>query len=211
MKDSNQERSMNNRTSRIIVTVSLALLISASIASTHAQGTRALPSPTQGVAQTSRSTDEALLDEVRLIRETLQRAQDSTQRDRMVVERMRMHDERVERLGRQVAEVRDEIGGIELHVSQMDEREASLEDQIEKTKDPNQRQAFEAERKELRFTQDAQTQRLQRLRNRESALASQLQKEESSLRSLEARLDALDRELEAAARRTPGPKPIGGR
>jgi predicted nucleic acid-binding Zn-ribbon protein len=202
---------MNTHTPKIIVMVSLALLISASIASTHAQSARALPLPTQGVAQTNRSTEEALLNEVRLIRETLQRAQDSTQRDRMVVERMRMHDERVERLGRQIAEVRDEIGGIELHVSQMNEREASLEAQIEKSKDPNQRQALESERKELRFTQDAQTQRLQRLRDRESALASQLQKEESALRSLEARLDALDRELEAAARRTAGSKPIGGR
>jgi predicted nucleic acid-binding Zn-ribbon protein len=200
---------MNNRTSGIIGTVSLALLIAVSIASTHAEGVRALPLPAQGARQTNRSTDEALLNEVRLIRETLQHAQDSTQRDRMVVERMRMHDERVEWLGRQLAEVRDEIGGIELQISQMDDREASLELQIEKTKDPNQRQGFESERKEMHFTQDSQTQRLQRLRDRESALASQLQKEESSLRSLEARLDSLDRELEAAARRTGGPNPIG--
>jgi predicted nucleic acid-binding Zn-ribbon protein len=194
---------MNNRTSGIIVVVSLALLIAASIASTHAEGGRALPAAPQSAALTNRSTDDALLNEVRLIRATLQRAQDSTQRDRMVVERMRMHDERVEWLGRQVAEVRDEIGGIELQISQMDERKSSVELEGEKTKDPNQRQAFDSELKELRFTQEAQTQRLQRLRDRESALASQLQKEESSLRSLEARLDALDREMEAAARRTP--------
>lgn len=190
---------MQTLVTRIIATVSLALLLTAGIASTHAQGARTVAPPT---------TNEALLNEVRLIRETLQRAQNTTQRDRMVVERMRMHDERVERLGRQIAEVRDEIGGIEIHVAQMDEREASLELQIEQAKDPNQRRALDSERKEVRFTQDAQTQRLQRLRDREAALGAQLQKEERSLRTLEARLEALDREFEAGARAA-GPNRVG--
>jgi predicted nucleic acid-binding Zn-ribbon protein len=192
---------MNHRNPRLIGTVPLALLLAMSIASSHAQS----------VAPPTRSTDQALLNEVRLIRETLQRAQTSLQRDRMVVERMRMHDERVERLGRQIAEVRDEIGGIELHVAQMDEREAALDLQIEQAKDPNQRRALDSERKEARYTQDAQTQRLQRLKDRESQLSAQLQKEERSLRSLEARLDALDRELEAGARKTSGPSQVGGK
>ena len=147
---------------------------------------------------------------MRLIRETLQLAQDTTQRDRMVVERMRMHDERVERLGRQIAEVRDEIGGIKLHLAQLDEREAAIELQIEQAKDPNQRRALESELKESRFSQEMQAQRLQRLQDRDAALTAQLQKEERSLRTLEARLEALDRELEAAARRTDKPK-VGGR
>lgn len=202
---------MNIRTLRIIGGVSLAVLFTASLASTHAQAVRAAPPPAQGATQPARTTDEALLNEVRLIRETLQRAQDTTQRDRMVVERMRMHDERVERLGRQIAEVRDEIGGIELHIAQMDQRDAALELQIEQAKDLNQRRALESERKEAGFAQDAQTQRLHRLRERETAIGAQLQKEERSLRTLEARLEALDRELEAGARRTSRPNQAGGR
>lgn len=202
---------MNERTHRIIGTVLLALVLSASTGSIHAQQTRGVAQPTHGVAQSARSADEALLSEVRLIRETLQRAQISAQRERIVVERIRTHSERVERLGRQIAEVRDEIGGIEVHVGQIDERDASLEVQIQQAHDSAQRRALEAEWREMRFTQEAQTQRLDRLRERESAIAAELQREERTLRDLEARLEVLDRELEAEARRGNGPNQVAGR
>jgi predicted nucleic acid-binding Zn-ribbon protein len=209
---------MNNRTYRTIGTVLLALLLSASIGSTHGEPGRAVPQPardvaqpTQGVAQPSRDANEALLKEVRLIRETLQRAQASAQRERMVVERIRTHGERVERLERQIAEVRDELGGIEIHIGQMGERETSLGLQVQQAHDPSQRRALEAELKEMRFTQEAQLQRLDRLRERESAINAELQREERTLRDLEARLEALDRELEAEARRGNGPNQVAGR
>jgi predicted nucleic acid-binding Zn-ribbon protein len=193
---------MNKPTRGVFGMLLLTSLIAAS-SPTHAQAPRA--------TAPAKSTEEALLTEVRLIRETLQRAQSSSQRERMVVERMRMHDERVERLTRQIAEVRDEIGGIEVHVSQMDQREAALDLQMQQTKDPNQRQALDSERKETRFTQDAQTQHLNRLKDRESAIAAQLLKEERALRTLEARLDALDREIEAEALKRNGASKTVGR
>lgn len=194
---------MNKLNRRTIGRVLLAPLLAAGIASAHAQAAR--------VALPARSADDALLNEVRLIRETLQQAQSSSQRERMVVERMRMHDERVERLTRQIAEVRDEIGGIEVHIAQMDEREAALELKIQQARDPNQRQALDSERKEARFTQDAQTQHLNRLKDRESAIAAQLLKEERALKTLETRLDALDREIEAEVHRRSGTNKTVGR
>jgi DNA repair exonuclease SbcCD ATPase subunit len=160
-------------------------------------------------AQTSRGTDEstlqALLQEVRLLRQTLQRANLSAHRSQRIVERIRARGERAARLSRQLEEVRDEIGGIEVHLNQTGEREASLDAQIQQATDADQRKPLEAEKKELRYAQDEQRQRLERLKERESATLSEVQKEERTLGELEARLEALDREIEAEARR-PGDK-----
>jgi len=188
----------------------LALLLCMSADPTHAQSTGSAAQPSGKVAQPTRS-DDALLREVRLIRETLQRAQGNSQREQMVVERIRTHDQRVERLDKQLTDLRDEIGGIEIHVRQTGQRDDSLALQIQRINDPAQRQVLEAEAKELRFTQEAQKQRLDRLRERESAIAAALQREERTLRGLEARLEALDRELEAEARKSNGSIQPGGR
>jgi predicted nucleic acid-binding Zn-ribbon protein len=203
---------MNDRIRKNIGTASLALLLSLSIGSTHAEATdsaapspRKVAQPAQAGAPATGVGDDALLREVRLIRETLQRAQGNAQREQMIVERIRTHDERVERLDRQLTELRDEIGGIEVHVRQTNERDTSLALQIERTSDPSQRHALESEKKEMRFTQEAQRQRLDRFRERESSITAALQREERTLRSLEARLEALDRELETEARRTTAP------
>jgi DNA repair exonuclease SbcCD ATPase subunit len=160
-------------------------------------------------AQTSRDRDEgtlqALLQEVRLLRQTLQRFNLSAHRSQRIVERIRARGERAARLARQVEEVREEIGGIEVHLNQAGEREAALDAQIQQATDPDQRRQLEAEKKEMRYAQDEQRQRLERLKERESATLSEVQKEERTLGELEARLEALDREIEAEARR-PGDK-----
>jgi predicted nucleic acid-binding Zn-ribbon protein len=199
---------MKNHAHRTIGVAFFALALSASMSSTHSQSSasaspssRVVPRPIQSSAQSSRGADEALLREVRLIRETLQRAQGNAQREEMMVERIRTHDQRVERLDQQLTVLRDEIGGIEVHVRQTDQREKSLDLQIQRAVDPAQRQGLESERKELGFTQEAQRQRLDRLREREFTITAALQREERTLRGLEARLEALDRELEAEARK----------
>jgi chromosome segregation ATPase len=163
----------------------------ASVASAQAQGSRG----------TEEGTLQALLQEVRLLRQTLQRANLSTHRSQMIVERIRARGERAARLSRQLEEVREEIGGIEVHLTQAGEREASLDAQIQQAADPDQRKQLEAETKEMRYAQDEQRQRLERLKERESATSSEVQKEERTLGELEARLEALDREIEAEARR----------
>lgn len=187
------------------------LLLSTAIDLAHAQSTGGAAQPSRNVAQPSRVADDALLREVRLIREMLQQAQGSTQLEQMLVERIRTHDQRVERLDQQLNEVRDEMVGIEVHVRQTEERDEALGSQIQRASDTNQRQSLEGERKEMRFTQESQRQRLDRLRERESAIAANLQREERTLRGLEARLDSLDRELEAEARKTNGSSQPGAR
>ena len=190
---------MKNRNHTSVGKMWLALLLTFGVTWAHAQSTTAQPS--RSVAPTARSPDDALLREVRLIRETLQRAQGSAQREQMLVERIRTHDQRVERIDQQLSELRDEISGTEVHIRQTDDRDKSLELQVQRANDSSQRQALEAERKEMKFTQEAQRQRLDRLRERESILVAAMSREERTLRGLEARLEALDRELEADARK----------
>ncbi len=156
-------------------------------------------------AQTSRGADEgtlqALLQEVRLLRQTLQRFNLSAHRSQMMVERIRARGERAARLSRQLEEVRDEIGGIEVHLKHAGEREVSLDSQVQQATDSDQRKQLEAEKKEMRYAQDEQRQRLERLKERESATLSEVQAEQRAVGELEARLEALDREIEAEARR----------
>jgi predicted nucleic acid-binding Zn-ribbon protein len=175
----------------------LALLVLgiATPANSQSTGTATPARPVQ------RGPEDPLLKEVRLIRETLQQAQGNLQREEMLVERIRTHDQRVERLDRQLTEIRDEIGGIEVHVRQMDERGKALDLQVQRSNDPAQRRALEMESNEMKFTQESQRQRLDRLRARESEITAALNREERTLRNLEARLEALDREIEAAAKR----------
>jgi chromosome segregation ATPase len=202
----------------LIRTAPLALLLAGTIGSSHsqpppaaAQSSRTVAQPTQPPSQPTRSADDPLLREVRLIRELLERSEGNPQREQVIVERIRTHDLRVERLDRQLTELRDEIGGMEVNVRQTGERENSLELLVQRDSDPNQRAAHDAELKEMQFTQQSQRQRLDRLRERESVIAAALAREERALSGLETRLDALDRELEAHVRQGNAPGEVGKR
>lgn len=202
---------MNDRVPRVIGILALGLLLSAIIGSGFSQSSSNTATVSVRPVSPPHGGDDALLKEVRAIREILQQAGGATQREQMIVERIRTHDERVEWLDRQLSELRDEIGGIEVHLRQTDEREKALESQIPRATDPAQRQAREAEQKEMRFMAEAQRQRLDRLREREATMAEHMEREEQTLRSLEVRLEALDRELEAEARSSIGFNRGGGR
>lgn len=200
---------MNQRILLIVVAVLLAM-VSASTGSTPSQPAAGTAPATPRNAPPARPYEEALLREVRMIRETLEQVQGQSQREQMLVERIRTHDQRVERLDRQLTELRDEMGGIEIHVRQTEEREKSLELLIQRAGDQGQRQAHETERREMRFMQESQKQRLDRMRERESALVAALQREERTLRTLEARLEVLDRQRDSVARKdTLSSRPAG--
>lgn len=172
---------------------------------------RGAAQPALAAGPSGRATDEAMVRELRMIREILQRAQGNAQREQMLIERIRTHDQRVERLDQQRTALQDEIAGLEVHVRQIEQREKSLDLQLQRHTEPSQRQSIESELKEMRFTQESQRQRLERLRQRESELAAALQREERTLRALEIRLEVLDRELEAQARSNPAAGAVAGR
>jgi chromosome segregation ATPase len=157
---------------------------------------------TSAEAQSSKTTDDktlqALLNEVRLLRETLQRINLNAYRSQMIVERIREQNERVTRLDRMLEGIRDEMANLPTQISQISERAKTVESQIQQESDLKQRAQLEDMQKELKSLRDQQREKLERLRERESRLTTELQAEQAKLSDLEGRLDALEREIENA-------------
>jgi predicted nucleic acid-binding Zn-ribbon protein len=156
--------------------------------------------PPSSVAQNSKPTEDktlqSLLNEVRLLRETLQRINLNSYRSQIIVERIRAQNDRVARLTRMLEDSRDEAANIQVHINQLSESAKSLENRIQQEADLKQRSQLETELKEFKYILDQQRQRYERLRERELRLNTELQAEQGKLSELEGRLDALEREVE---------------
>ena len=151
-------------------------------------------------AQSAKTQDDktlqALLNEVRLLRETLQRINLNAYRSQMIFERIREQSDRVARLDRMLESTRDEMANLPTQINQIGERAKTVESQIQQESDLKQRSQLEEMQKELKSFRDQQREKLDRLRERESRLTTELQVEQGKLSDLEGRLDALEREIE---------------
>lgn len=139
---------------------------------------------------------QALLSEVRQLRLTIQRANISVFRAQLMIERLRMQQERVDRLTRQVEENQNELTGTGLSRSQLTERSQDLESQIKTEQDAGRRVQLELQYKELKYIIEQQTDRETQMRARQVQLTTQLQAERARLDEIDSRLEALERELE---------------
>jgi len=158
----------------------------------RAQSSNRAPENTAGDQQVL----QALLSEVHQLRLTLQRTNLSLFRAQITIERLRMQQERVERLARQLEENQNEITGSSLSQSQLTERSKELEAQIKLEQDAGRRAQLEAQYKELKYIMDQQTERETQLRARQAQLTTQLQAERIKLDEIDSRLEALERQLE---------------
>jgi predicted nucleic acid-binding Zn-ribbon protein len=156
----------------------------------------AAPAKAQSPKPPDDKTLQSLVNEVRLLRETLQRINLNSYRSQIIVERIRAQNDRVARLTRMLEDTRDESANIQMHINQLAERAKSLESQIQQESDTKQRAQLEVEQKEFKYVLDQQKQRYERLRERETRLNTELQAEQGKLSELEGRLDALEREIE---------------
>jgi hypothetical protein len=141
-------------------------------------------------------TLQSLLNEVRLLRKTLQRTGLNTYRSQIILERMSAHNEQVVRLTRMLEDVRDEMEKIEATIPRFIEQSKLTESQIEQEADTNKRALLEFEHKERKQAVERYKLRLERQREREQQLSNQLRAEQAKLGELESRLDALEREIE---------------
>lgn len=139
---------------------------------------------------------QALLSEVRQLRLTLQRTNLSAFRAQIMIERLRMQQERVDRITRQVEENQNELTGSAISQSQLTERGKELESQMKLEQDAGRRTQLDAQYKELKYIMEQQTERETQLRARQTQLTSQAQAERVKLDEIESRLEALERELE---------------
>jgi hypothetical protein len=156
----------------------------------------AISAPAQSSSTSDDKTLQSLLNEVRLLREALQRMNLNAYRSQIIVERLRAQNDRVARLSRTLEDTRDEVANLQAQNNQRNEQAKAVEGQIQQESDLKQRSQLEEMQKELKYVLDQQRQRLERVREREARLTTELQVEQGKLNELEGRLDALEREIQ---------------
>ena len=173
------------------IVICLSLIVLLSLAEPAAAQSNSAAPQTQ--ANQERMLRE-LLDEVRLLRATVQRLESNNFRAQVTLDRLRVQQEQVLRLTREVADIREKI--IELRVRQ----------QTLSLKIPELEKEFQAGVKG-KTELDHATQELEELRQREENLAERekqvsvdLQTAKGSLLELNGRLDALERDIRSTTR-----------
>jgi len=151
-------------------------------------------------AQTKQPDDDqtiqSLLNEVRLLRKTLQQTGLNAHRSQIIIERMRAHADQVVRLTRSLEEVRNDVEKVEATIPRFLEQAKLMEGQIERETDAHKRALLDFEVKERKRAVERYKTGLERQREREQQVSMQLAAEQAKLAELENRLDVLEREIE---------------
>jgi predicted nucleic acid-binding Zn-ribbon protein len=168
----------------------LILMLVCSLAATSAQA--------QSITKQAddNRTMQALLNEVRLLRQTLQRTGLNAYRSQIILDRIRASNEQVLRLTRTLEDIRNEVEKTENTIPRMKEQVKVLETHIEQETDANKRARLEFEHKDVKRSIEYYKVRLEQLREREQQLSTQLREQQTKLAELESRLDGLEREIE---------------
>ncbi|HZS10341.1 MAG TPA: hypothetical protein VFD58_36265 [Blastocatellia bacterium] len=159
---------------------------------------RAVPAPTSQSPQgDGGQTTQALLNEVRELRLAIQRSSLNGYHAQVTLERLRLQQQRVDRLNERLEGVHSEMGELQRQKSHFLEESRRLETRLGQEPDPNKRR--ELDDMQQRFKAEAERrlpERESRARETESQMTAQLQMEQSRLNELNDRLDALQKELE---------------
>lgn len=139
-----------------------------------------------------------LLKEMRLLRQTLERANINAYRAQITVERLRIQQGQVERLVRLLEEARSKRTELQFANAKRAEQAKEIESSIQQESDTNRRTQLEAEHSTLKAELGHQKSREQQLIDREAQLVRQLDLESAKLAVLESKLDNLEREIENA-------------
>ena len=156
-------------------------------------------------AQTNKPADSAqgdrdqtlkqLLSEVRELRLAVQRATVSNTRFQMLIERVRVQQAHADALSRQLESVRSQVAEFKATKPQMEQQIKDAEDLLDRTPDPSAHADLESRIKGGRANLVRLAQEDERLRNRETALDTELQGVQAKLNELNGQMDALMSEL----------------
>ncbi|MBI1761874.1 MAG: hypothetical protein HYR56_10605 [Acidobacteria bacterium] len=141
----------------------------------------------------------ALLNEVHLLRLALQTTNTGAKRIQLAAERIRLQQERVDKVSRELEETRNQITLINADQKRLDEASKELEKQARQESFPARRAEIEKQMRILRVDLEPLSIRETRLKDRESQLMAQLSFEQAKLNELNGKLDELEREFDAAA------------
>jgi len=169
---------------------------------------------THSAAQAAQSggeqTLQALLSEVHQLRVTLQRANLNTYHAQITIERMKLQQQRLDRLAAQLGEARNQLANTRRALSQKSTDLRSAEMVLSQETNATERANRERYVRVVKFELEEITQKEQQEQASETQLNAQLQTEQTKLNELNERLDTLQRELETQMA-TDKPQPSGKR
>jgi DNA repair exonuclease SbcCD ATPase subunit len=140
-------------------------------------------------------TLQTLLAEVRQLRLAIERSNQIGPRIQIAVERLKLQQEQVARVARQLDDLRRDLDKSRSEQGKAQQRIQALDSQATQAADPVQRKGMEEASKELKLEVEQGEKSLQQLQVREGELASQLQVEQGKLAELNDHLDQVERAL----------------
>ena len=162
-----------------------------STASAQAQSNKAGESVQGDRDQTLRQ----LLTEVRELRLAVQRATVNSSRFQMLIERVRVQQAHVDALSHQLENIHSQVAEMKAAKPQMEQQIKDAEDLLDRTPDPNAHAELDSRIKGGKANLARLAQEDERLRNRETAIDTELQTAQAKLNELNSQLDALMGEL----------------
>lgn len=185
---------------RALRVVHLTVLVSALCVCASAQEGAAGGAGGAGAEQTLRE----ILSELRLLRGAIQRTNLQTYRAQVTLGRIRVQQERVDRLARQLDSTRTELIGLRHGRETLAERVRVMEARVKAEADDESRAQWENVLRDLQAELRLQAEKEQARGAAEAQLAAQLQAEQSALEALNNSLEQLERELEGGDAADPG-------
>lgn len=144
---------------------------------------------------------KSLLNEVRLLRQTLQSTGLNAYRSQILIERIKISNEQVVRLARALEDARATLEKTESGIPRMSEQQKLLETMIESEVDPVKRARMEFEVKDMKRSIERYKTGLEGMKEREQQQATQLREEQNKLTELETRLQRLEDQIENEVQR----------
>jgi hypothetical protein len=152
-------------------------------------------------APESDPTIKSLLNEVRLLRQTLQSTGLNASRSQILLERIKISNEQVVRLTQALSETREQMERTALTIPRMGEQQKVLETMVDAEIDLGKRARMEFEVKDIKRSIERYKTDLERFKEREQQQATQLREEQSKLTELETRLERLEDQIENEVQR----------
>ncbi len=140
---------------------------------------------------------QTILNEVRQLRQAVERAQTNTSRLQIAVERLRRQQEQVDRLAIQLQHTQNEAEMLKSSKAEMEEQAKQMENRIQQAANEEHRQMMQAEFKEFKNNLAQQMERETQLEELQTKISAQLQSERSKLDELSNLLDSVQREMES--------------
>jgi chromosome segregation ATPase len=153
-------------------------------------------------------TLQALLSEVRLLRQDLRTTTVTAQRSQILIYRLQGQEASVGRASQRLDEAREKLARTQDERKHVAAEVKQIEDFVGNTENPlSQRKLFESRLAELKTRLESLESQEQQQQSREIDTEQQMRTEEVKLSDLRDQLDRLDKTLENATRRTDGNAP----